>query len=480
MVFTSIHYLFFFPVVAFLYYALPYRFRWIWLLVASYYFYMCWKPEYAVLLLLTTMVDYFCALQMGKSSSLRARRGFLMLSLASNLGMLFFFKYFNFFNNGIYQIAQQLNIFYAIPQLKVLLPVGISFYVFQSIGYTIDVYRGTREPEKHPGIFAVYVVFFPQLVAGPIERSGRLLPQFYEQHDFDYQRAVDGLKLALWGFFKKLVIADRLAIIVDPVYNSPHSFDGLSLVVATWLFAFQLFCDFSGYCDIAIGSAQILGFRLINNFNRPYFAKSISEFWRRWHISLSTWFRDYLYIPLGGNRTSKHRWYFNIFIVFMVSGLWHGANWTFLIWGCIHGFYMVAESATQGVRERVMSFLHLPEDTLGGKLIRIAVTFNLVAFAWIFFRANSVEDAFYIATHLFNSQGASIFDGSTVRLNEIIIATAGILVMETLHLLQRNMSLLAFVRARPAPLRWCIYYGAVTLVLVFAKTGSKAFIYFQF
>ena len=251
------------------------------------------------------------------------------------------------------------------------------------------MYRGDRAPERHVGLFAVYVAFFPQLVAGPIERSTNLLPQFYEKHCFEYSRAVDGLRLMLWGFFKKIVIADRLAVYVNQVYNHPSDFSGGALILATYFFAFQIYCDFSGYTDIARGSAQVMGYRLMENFRRPYFAKSVIDFWQRWHISLSSWFRDYVYGPLGAKRKPKWRWYYNLMVVFVLSGLWHGANWTFAIWGSLHGVYMVLSNATRKWRRRMTTFFRIDRHPVIQRWIQVGVTFHLVLFAWVFFRANS-------------------------------------------------------------------------------------------
>ncbi|HOD52534.1 MAG TPA: MBOAT family O-acyltransferase, partial [Candidatus Hydrogenedentes bacterium] len=344
MLFNSLQFVVFFPIVVMVYFALPFRFRWAFLLAASYYFYGCWRANYLVLLFASTILDYVAGLGIGSTNNPRVRTLFLLMSLIGNFGMLFTFKYFNFFTSNF----EFLFDFYRIPKpaLQVLLPVGISFYTFQTLSYTIDVYRGEQKPERHFGYFALYVTFFPQLVAGPIERSTRLLPQFFVKHDFDYERLRSGLLIMMVGFFKKLVIADRLSIYVDEVYNNPGKYHGLPVIAATYFFAFQIFCDFAGYSDIAIGSARIMGFELMQNFRRPYFATSISDFWRRWHISLSTWMRDYLYVALGGNRVSKLKWYRNLILTFVLSGLWHGAAWTFVIWGFFHGACLVTSILT--------------------------------------------------------------------------------------------------------------------------------------
>ena len=366
---------------------------------------MCWRPVYIVLIIISTLIDYCAARLMAATTVTAKRRFYLILSLCSNLGLLFAFKYLNFFNHSLNAVFHAFSITKVIPEFQILLPVGISFYTFQTLSYTIDVYRGKQAPERHLGIFALYVSFFPQLVAGPIERSTRLMPQFYKKVLWNYREVVDGMKLMLWGLFKKIVIADRLALYVDAVYNQPGQFHGYPLILATVFFAFQIYCDFSGYSDIAIGLARVLGFDLMKNFDRPYYAKSISEFWQRWHISLSTWFRDYLYIPLGGNRVAKWRWQANLFIVFLVSGLWHGANWTFIIWGGLHGFYLVFSLWTAELRSKISAALHLTHNINLQKIWQTGIVFVLVNFAWIFFRANELSDALYIAVNLLHGLG---------------------------------------------------------------------------
>lgn len=435
---------------------------------------MSWKPEYVVLILLSTVIDYFSARQMEKCADRSQRRRYLLLSLCSNLGVLFGFKYFNFFNDSIRYILNQINIMYAVPNWNVLLPVGISFYTFQTLSYSIDVYRGKRKAEKHFGIFALYVSFFPQLVAGPIERSEHLLPQFHIPHNFDYERITSGLKLMAWGFFKKLVIADRLAVFVNPVYNNPEQQNSFALIVATYFFAFQILCDFSGYSDIAIGASRVLGFDLMQNFRQPYLSKSVREFWQRWHISLSTWFRDYLYFPLGGNRVTLHRWCINILVVFLVSGLWHGANWTFVVWGGLHGVYLVAE--------RLLSKFIPQKPSVWIQFLKTIFTFHLVLFAWIFFRANSLPDATYIIRHLFSTIDVVAY-WSSFGLNmrvELIISTATILLLLIIQQLQQFVDIGKWVNECNNITRWGLYYLAVMSILILGKFGSDEFIYFQF
>ena len=489
MLFNSLEFLFFFPLVVLFYFLIPHKFRWIFLLAASYYFYMCWKAEYILLIIASTIIDYFAGVKMGQQTSILKRRKFLLLSLASNLGLLFTFKYFNFFNDSLEVLFNQVNIFYDSPTFKLLLPVGISFYTFQTLSYSIDVYRGERKAEKHFGYFALYVSFFPQLVAGPIERSTRLLPQFFEKHEFNAQRVSDGLKLMLWGFFKKVVIADRLAVLVNQVYNNAESYDGISLLLATYFFAFQIYCDFSGYSDIAIGAAQVMGFNLMDNFNRPYYAKSISEFWKRWHISLSTWFRDYLYIPLGGNRVAKWNWYVNLFVTFLISGLWHGANWTFVIWGAIHGFYLVFAIWTKHITTKMYNLLGLKKGTWRRKFIDVFITFHLVLIAWVFFRANSLNDALLVFEKIltvnpivFLEQLFTLSFTSDLGLTsyELFIAIMSIIFMEVIHLYQRHNKMRNFLSNKPRAIRWSVYYSIVILILLFGEFNLTEFIYFQF
>lgn len=490
MLFNSIQFLIFFPIVVILYFIIEHKYRWIFLLAASYYFYMCWKPEYIILIIVSTIIDYYAGIMMEKSKTVVKRRKFLLLSLFSNLGLLFTFKYFNFFNNSIHSVLNSFNIFYDSPTFSLLLPVGISFYTFQTLSYSIDVYRGEKKAEYHFGYFALYVSFFPQLVAGPIERSTRLLPQFFEKHEFDSQRVSDGLKLMMWGFFKKVVIADRLAVLVNQVYNNAENYTGIPLLLATYFFAFQIYCDFSGYSDIAIGAAQVMGFKLMDNFNRPYYSKSISEFWKRWHISLSTWFKDYLYIPLGGNRVVKWRWYMNLFLTFLISGLWHGANWTFVIWGAIHGFYLIFAIWTRNSVKKIYQFLGLQKGTRKRKIVDVFITFHLVLFAWVFFRANSFNDAIYILTNLFplnlnefisllNSTGAT---QTTLGLTKsgILLALLSIGFMEIIHLMQRHKNMRSFLSNKPIYIRWSIYSALLIIIISFGEFSLQEFIYFQF
>jgi alginate O-acetyltransferase complex protein AlgI len=459
---------------------------------------MSWKPEYIILILISTIIDYVCGWQIYKSDNRKRRRLFLIISLITNLGILAAFKYFNFFSESAVLFLQQFSLDFSAPTLQVLLPVGISFYTFQTLSYTIDIYRRKIKPEKHLGIFAVYVSFFPQLVAGPIERAKNLLPQFAEKYNFDYKRVTDGLKLMLWGFYKKIVIADGVAIIVDNAFNSPGNDTGVTLLIATILFAFQIFCDFSGYSDIAIGAAQVMGFRLMTNFRRPYHAHSISDFWHRWHISLSTWFKDYLYIPLGGSKVKIPRWYLNLFIVFLVSGLWHGANWTFVVWGALHGIYMISSIVTLKWREKFNKAIGLIKIPRIHKLLQIIFTFILVNIGWVFFRANNVSEAWEILkkiatwiysipsliwTHVPISQIIE-YDTWKDKLGldtvSLCIIIGAILFMEIVHLIQRETSVRQFMSEKPRYLRWVIYLILIWAILILGVFGEREFIYFQF
>lgn len=498
MSFNSLEFLIFFPVVTTLYFLLPHRLRWMLLLTASCIFYMAFIPAYILVLLSTIVVDYWAGIWIERSTGTR-RKNILIISIFFTCLILFVFKYFNFFNTNMMAVAQFLRWNYPIEALEIILPIGLSFHTFQSLSYVIEVYRGQQKAEHHFGIYALYVMFYPQLVAGPIERPQNLLHQFYEKHSFDCQRAADGLKLMAWGLFKKVVIADRLAMYVNIVYNDPTQFQGISFIVTTIFFAFQIYCDFSGYSDIAIGAAQVMGFKLMDNFNRPYFSRSIGEFWKRWHISLTSWFRDYVYIPLGGNRVAKPRFYFNLMITFLISGLWHGANWTFIIWGALNGFYLIFGMMTQKLRAQFITAVGLNRFPRVHQLIQASITFGLICFAWIFFRARDLSDALYIVTHLFDgvgelitfcltnpsalNSGRRVLQGVFLDLpkTDFLIAVVAIIFMESVHLIQRHKDIRHMLSERPAWLRWAVYYVLIFSILVFgAFETPNQFIYFQF
>ncbi|RPI00708.1 MAG: MBOAT family protein [Calditrichaeota bacterium] len=475
MLFNSLQFGFFFIIIVFAFFLLPHRYRWILLLIGSYYFYLCWNWRYIFLILFSTLIDYFASLRMARLEEKSKRRKYLLLSLISNLGLLFIFKYFNFFSESVNEFLLYLNLPYAIPHLNVLLPVGISFYTFQALSYTIDVYRNRIPAERHLGIFSLYIMFFPQLVAGPIERATRLLPQFYEEKHFDEARIISGLRWMLWGMFKKIVIANRLAIYVDAIYSNAEQHTGLTLLIATYLFAFQIYCDFSGYSDIAIGAARVLGFDLMKNFNRPYFSKTIPEFWSRWHISLSTWFRDYLYIPLGGNRKGEKRMLLNLFIVFFISGVWHGANWTFLIWGGLHAVYAVTSKITLPWRDRWVQKMHIPQPLINGW--RIFVTFQLVCLSWIYFRANSLQSANFILKQIITKPWGELFIPALDQFMYGLIAVVILLIVDSSYEFFRLPQ--RFYR-QPRYLRWAAYSVVIIIMVLIGVFNESQFIYFQF
>lgn len=490
MLFNSIEFLIFFPIVVIAYFLCPQRYRWVWLLAASYLFYAAWRFEYLLLLLLSTVVDYYAARLMGRQPDQRGRRRYLVMSLVVNLGLLFTFKYFNFFNDSVRGLFSLFNVEYQFAGLSVLLPVGISFYTFQSLSYMFDVYRGKVEPEQHFGIFALYVAFFPQLIAGPIERATHMLPQFHLPRSFAEGRVNSGLRLMLWGMFKKVVIADRLAIYVNQVYNQPADYPGWPLVLATYFFAFQIYCDFSGYSDLAVGAARVLGFDLMENFRQPYVALSVAGFWRRWHISLSTWFRDYLYIPLGGNRVAPWRWYLNLALVFLVSGLWHGAKWTFVLWGALHASYVLLEIWLGGVGQWALRRFGHTEGVLLPNWLKILLTFHLVLFSWIFFRANSLSDAIFIVQHLWQPGGSAFMTaifapwqaaGVADPRFEMVLAVGLIVVLELIQWFERYIATVehTFV-GNPRWLRWLAYVGMAITIANLGTAIDTPFIYFQF
>ena len=472
MLFNSLHFLAFFIVVTTTYFLLPDRHRWKLLLLSSCYFYMTFVPVYILILGFTIIIDYFAGLLIEKSQGAR-RKSYLILSLVANISVLAVFKYYNFLNDNLSLLMGSWGYQNEVPYLSILLPIGLSFHTFQAMSYTIEVYRGKYKAEKHFGIYALYVMFYPQLVAGPIERPQNVLPQFHAKHRFNYADVVAGLQQILWGLFKKVVIADRLSIYVDAVYNNADKHSALSLSIATIFFAFQIYCDFSGYSDIALGTARVMGYRLMVNFRRPYLAKSIKEFWSRWHISLSTWFRDYLYFPLGGNKVAIPRWYLNIFIVFMVSGLWHGANWTFIIWGALHGIYQIGSVMFKRFNE--MNILGYRPLT---NLLHVVITFILVSFAWIFFRANTVEQAFLISKNILTLKPGGLFIGHPAGFFYSLLWIPFLLLTE--YIQEYYPEKFKVFNHPKAVVRYTGYATLVVLILLFGVFQGAQFIYFQF
>ena len=482
MLFNSLTFLVFFVVVTGLYFLLPHRFRWFLLLLASCFFYMFFKPVYILILFGTIIIDYYAGIKLEEIQDKKKKKFFLILSLIANIGVLVVFKYFNFINENISQVLVHVGVQNPIPFLKILLPIGLSFHTFQAMSYTIEVYRGNQKAERHFGIYALYVMFYPQLVAGPIERPQNILHQFRIQHNFEYANVSAGLKLMLWGFFKKLVIADRLAIGVDEVYNHLDSYTGIALIIATIFFAIQIYCDFSGYSDIALGAAKVMGFTLMVNFNRPYASRSISEFWTRWHISLSSWFKDYLYIPLGGNRVKVSRLYFNLFIVFMISGLWHGASWTFIIWGALHGIYLITALVTKNIGVRISDFFKKLKLSFLVNAFNIGFVFALITFAWLFFRAKTTHDAFYVVKHLLDIH--SINMAKDIYLNNgqdfFVTSIFVIFFMEVVQYINSNYRNLLF-KHPSVIVRWGFCISLIIMICVFGVYHNDSeFIYFQF
>ena len=489
MLFNSLQFIIFFPIVAVAYYVLPQKLRNLWLLLASYFFYMCWNVRYALLLFASTAITYLGGLALERlkqraPSQISLRRLVLLSALLVNLFILFYYKYLNFILELLQRALGLIYVQLNMPAFDILLPVGISFYTFQALGYLIDVYRGDIYAEKNPIRYALFVSFFPQLVAGPIERSKNLLKQLDANPKADLHQIGNGLLLMLWGFFLKLVIAERCGIIVDTVYDGYEAYGSLPLALANILFAFQIYCDFFGYSTIAKGAAQVLGIELMENFTRPYFSGSVKEFWRRWHISLSTWFKDYLYIPLGGNRRGRIRKYRNLFITFMVSGLWHGASLNFVVWGMLHGLYQILEDLFSYVFHRENA--PKPPAPSGIKVLQILKTFLLVDLAWIFFRAKDLHSALSILKGSFMLPDMNwLLAGGIFRLGlgkaDVVILLFGLLCLLIAgYIREKGSCALALLGRQKAPVRFLVYQAAVCLIILSMDIGGAEFIYFQF
>ena len=497
MLFNSLHFLIFFPVVCLVYFAIPKKVKWVWLLGASYYFYMCWNPKYALLMFTSTFITWLSGYFIDKfnrvenpSKSKLLKNITVGVSFVSNLAILFFFKYFDFAVENLNRILASVNIQAVNPSFDVVLPVGISFYTFQALSYTMDVYRKDIPCEKNLFRYMLFVSFFPQLVAGPIERSKNLIHQLKENHSFNWQKVKSGIFLMLWGFFQKLVIADRAAIAVNAVYNNHSAFGGTEIAVATVLFALQIYCDFSSYTDIARGAARIMGIELMENFKQPYFARSIAQFWRKWHISLSGWFRDYLYIPLGGNRKGTLRKYINIMIVFFASGLWHGASWNFVIWGILHGGYQIIGAITEPARNKLCSALSINKNDTLHKAFQVMFTFMLVCFGWIFFRANNMTDALIMVKKIFTDFSLWTFtDGGIFNMGldwfNILALFVSVIVLFGINLARhKGISPSAIIIRTNGIIRIALSLVILFTILIFGIYGpgysESQFIYFQF
>lgn len=502
MLFNSIDFLIFFPIVLLVYFVLPSKVRYIWLLFSGYYFYMCWNPVYIVLLIISTVITYVGGrlvggLQVKETLENKIRMRCMKLVLAggclTNLGILVYFKYTNFLVDSLNHFLQKLGLG-VLPAFDIVLPVGISFFTFQALGYMIDVYRGKREAEKNLLKYALFISFFPLILAGPIERAESLLKQIKEEPEhklWDYQRITSGLITMLWGFFLKIVIADRAAILVNTVFAGYEEYQMVGLWTGALAFAVQIYCDFYGYSTIALGAARVLGFELMENFNTPYFARGIVDFWKRWHISLSTWFRDYLYIPLGGNRLGKLKRYRNILITFCISGLWHGAAWTYVIWGLLHGVYQIIEKELQPVVKKINDKLQTKVSSFGYKFFQVFITFVLVDLAWIFFRADSVYQAVHYIQRMFRYRDWwSLFDlsiyqlGLDIREMNILLISLGLLLAAELLKYLKKQNVADFLAEQWIVFRWGILFLLVFICVVFGCYGpgfdSAQFIYFQF
>jgi D-alanyl-lipoteichoic acid acyltransferase DltB (MBOAT superfamily) len=478
MLFNSFEFLLFFPIVTALFYILPHKFRWFHLLVASCFFYSFFIPIYILILFFTIVIDYYAGLYIEQSSG-KKKKQFLVLSLIANIGILMVFKYYNFFIENINTAFLGIGMHLSLPLLKIILPIGLSFHTFQAMSYTIEVYRGNQKAEKHFGIYALYVMFYPQLVAGPIERPQNVLHQFHEVKTYNSEVFKSGMRLILWGLFKKVVIGDRLSIYVDVVFPHPENYHYINLLMAAVFFSIQIYCDFSGYSDIAIGTARSMGYELMTNFNRPYFSKNIQEFWSKWHISLSTWFRDYLYISLGGNRVGIKRMYINVAIVFIISGFWHGANWTFIVWGAIHAILIVLFMLYKQFvlkEKKVTKFL---------SFISILFTFSVVTLAWVYFRAGSIAEANSFLQHLLSANANHPFStfvmdkelGFTFNKFSILLSAffvALMLVVEYFY----DPNLKKFQQHKV--LDFTFFTVITCFIILFGVFNNKSFIYFQF
>ncbi len=467
MLFNSIEFLFFFPLVTLGYFLTPGKWRWVLLLIASFWFYMSFIPWYVLILVLAIAVDYSAAIFIEDSKG-HSRKTWMVISVLSTVAILFVFKYFNFFADNANHLAKMIGWNYNPIILRLALPIGLSFHTFQSLSYVIEVYRGNFKAERHLGVYSLYVMFYPQLVAGPIERPQHLLPKLKESHPFNWDDFNSGLLRMVWGFIKKMVIADRLSIYVNEVYAHPADHAGINSWLIMYFFAIQIYCDFSGYSDIAIGAGQVMGIKMAENFRQPYFAKTIREFWHRWHISLSTWFRDYVYFSLGGSRTTTLKWIFALMTTFILSGFWHGANWTFIIWGALHGFLLL-----------INSFIG---DKKKGNFLTWIITFHMVCFAWIFFRAPNFHDAGIMFKNLlsfakphapFTTEYESMSDMLT-----LILMVPFMFIVESKY---GTNPIQNMIQGKKLAVKWGISWAMIFIFLSFAVfKNPQSFIYFQF
>lgn len=497
MLFNSVSYLCFFPAVVLITFLLPEKFRYLWLLAASYYFYMSWNASYGVLIFIITLVTYVCGAGMAaadlwnKTDSWKGimRQALLCAGLLFNFGLLFYYKYTGFLLLNIQKVMTVFHWNWNFPETDVLLPPGISFFTFQAAGYMIDVYRKDIRAEKNPFRYALFVSFFPQLVAGPVERSSNLLMQLKKKTSFDVKRVESGLLSIGYGLFLKIVLADNIALLTDPVYDAPGNYTGMQLLFANLLFAVQIYCDFEGYTQMALGSASILGYRLNKNFDTPYFAYSVKDFWRRWHISLTGWFRDYLYIPLGGGYNGKWRKYKNTMIVFLCSGLWHGAAWKYVLWGVWNGFFCVLEDMFKPVYHKIVNKTGIVTGKTSFLIFQRCVTFVLTDFAWLFFRAGSLRQGFEMLHRIISDFRPGWFLNLGF-LETGMVRTQAVTGLALLALLfagwarYNGYSVKKFISDQQIVFRWIIYWSIFMIIIYWGAygegNGQKAFIYFQF
>ena len=487
MIFNSMHFIIFFPFVVIFYYFIPHKMQCHWLVLCNYYFYMCWNIKWGILLLGLTVFTYFCGLIIDKFQRADCKqKAFktLCFGICLSLVIFVFYKYSPFIINNIGRIFK-VNIS---PSFDIIAPIGISFYSLQMLTYLIDLYHNDVKVEKNIFKYAAFTSFFPSLCSGPIGRATLFLPQTHKVYKYNYDKIKNGFLLMLWGFFQKLVISDRIGIFVDSIYGDYNSMPGYLLLMATILYAFQIYCDFSGYSDIAIGTSEVLGFNLIINFKQPYFSKSISEFWRRWHISLSTWFRDYIYIPLGGNRKGKLVKYRNILIVFLISGLWHGASWNYVVWGILHGIFQIMGDLTGTLREKLRKLLHIRTECFGYSLFQCVITFCLVDIAWIFFRAPGALAALRILRRIIeldlSNFSFSFLTNYGLSTADFLLLLFSVIILISVDVLRGHVNIREHVMKQNLFFRWLLYYGIIFFILIFGIYGpgydAGTFVYMQF
>ena len=496
MLFNSISFLIFFPVVILLYFIIPHRFRYIWLLAASYYFYMAWNPVYALLMLTSTFITYTSGILIDKANktsgggnAAKLKNIYVSISFILNLSILFFFKYFYFAVDNINILLSALHIQLIQPKFDIILPLGISFYTMQMIAYIVDIYRGAKA-ETNFIKYALFISFFPKLLAGPIERTATFLPQLQERKYFNYDNLKNGLLLMLYGYFLKMVIGDRAAILVNFVFENYEAYMGLEIFVSITIYSIQIYADFFGYTCIAIGAAQTMGFTLLQNFNHPFFAVSVGDYWRRWHISLSMWLRDYIYFPLGGSRCSKIKKYRNILITFFISGLWHGANWTFIIWGMIHGLSIILDDIFKPVFQKIYSIFNINTQCFSFRLFQIIIAFLIINYSRLFFRAPDIETAVIMTKQMFSVWNPwiffdnSLYDMGLSRKDFYVLCFSIIILWAVSFMQEKGIKIREELAKQNLVFRWILYWIAIFGILTFGVYGTaynaNQFIYFQF